>query len=279
MNDQLPGERRLPDQTRARVRAELLHHAEGRDAAAPATAATSRRRWVPALAAAAAVVVVGAGGTLLVQAVDDDGDTGTPAGPASSVPTAPESGATEPSPPTPTTAGPAPGEAADECSQLLQARKAIDADAIAIEQTTVRLYQTETLWFVCDEWAALDGGEPTMFAPQPIGSELQRDHLRISMNFSMTDAAIAEYVAGGALPDDAVTAIRYEFPDGHVQEAVVRDGMWAMAYFPTEGPLGGGGRMPPQAQAAVTVDYRDGTTQEFVLDYPMDFCAQVNHGC
>ncbi|GAA4669654.1 hypothetical protein [Nocardioides nanhaiensis] len=275
---QVPGERRLSDQTRARVRAELLHHAEGREVAAPTAA--GRRRWLPAAVAAAAVAVVGVGGTLLVQAVDDDGDTGAPAGPASSVPEAPESEAPEPSPSAPTTTGSASqGPEAGACLQLPQARKALDARAITIGQTTVRLYETETMWFVCDEWAALDGGDPTMFAPQRIGSALTRDHLRVSMNFSMNERGVGEYVAGGALPDDSVTAISYEFPDGHVQEAVIQDGMWAMAYFATERPLNGTGRMPTQGEATVAVDYRDGTTQEFVLEYPLDFCAQINHGC
>lgn len=269
----LPAERRVSDQTRARLRAELLHHA--RDRGNATATRPGRRRWVPATAAAAAVAAVGVGGTLLVQALGDG--TGAPAGPPSGV-------ATEVTPPVPAPSGspsepPSPTREPSPCRRVFELRRATDAGAIEIGETTVRLYENGTNWFVCDEWAALDGGEATLFPPQRIGSALARDQFRVSTNFSLDDPEAAEFVAGGALPDGSVTAIRYAFPDGHVEEAVIGDAMWAMAYFPTEGPLAAGGRNPPVTDVPVTVDYRDGTSEEFTIRYPMDFCAQVNHGC
>lgn len=274
-DQQPPAERRLPDQARARVRAELLHHAHERGAATPTR--PGRRRWVPAAAAAVAVAAVGVGGALLVQALDDGEGAGAPAGPPSSA----TAGVTPPVPaPSGSPSGPpAPAQEDSPCTRVRELRRATDAGAIEVGETTVRLYENGANWFVCDEWAALDGGEATLFPPQRIGSALARDQFRVSTNFSLDDPEAAEFVAGGALPDGSVTAISYAFPDGHVEEAVIRDGMWAMAYFPTEGPLAAGGRNPPVTDVPVTVGYRDGTSEEFTIRYPMDFCAQVNHGC
>ena len=280
---QLPGERRLSDQTRAQVRADLLHHADGRRH-------PGRRGWMPvAVAAAAGVAVVGLGTALLVGGLDSDGDGDVrpvPAGRVTEAPAAPTPSAPPTPDPDPDVSAPdavTTSEAVDvragSCDALPQTRRAEPAGAIEIGPTTVRLYENGQTWFVCDEWAALDGGDATLFPDHRLGSALVRDHLVVSMNFSMDRSEPSQYVAGGALPDDLVEAISYEFPDGHVQEAVVQDGMWAMAYFATDPPLDGTGRMPRQAEASVTVDYRDGTQQVFVLDYPMDFCAQVNHGC
>lgn len=282
-HDELPSERRLSDQTRARVRAELLHAAEARRR-------PGRRGWVPvAVAAAAGVAVVGLGTALLVDGLDSEGDgegrpvpagqvTEPPAAPTPSAPPTPDPDPEE-SAPDAVTSSEAVDVRAGSCDALPQTRRAEPAGAIEIGPTTVRLYENGLNWFVCDEWAALDGGDATLFPDHRLGSALVRDHLVISMNFSMDRSEPSQYVAGGALPDDLVQAISYEFPDGHVEQAVVEDGMWAMAYFATEKPMGDDGRVPTNAETTVTVDYADGSQQEFVLEYPTDFCAQVNHGC
>jgi hypothetical protein len=78
-----------------------------------------------------------------------------------------------------------------------------------------------------------------------------------------------------------VQAIRYEFPDGHIENAVVGEsGMWSMLYLPTEGPLA-----DPRVNETtldpiqVTVHYTDGHTDGFALEWGQDTCGQVNHGC
>ena len=124
-----------------------------------------------------------------------------------------------------------PVEDARPCGNLrIPVPGAEEVSAIAIGDTTVRLYGNGTKWIVCDEWAALDGGVATLLHPHAYGEPLDRAQLGISMNFAMQDRMVSEYVAGGALPD-GVESITYTFADGHVEPAVLDGDMWAMAYF------------------------------------------------
>ena len=75
---------------------------------------------------------------------------------------------------------------------------------------------------------------------------MSKDLVRISQNYSMEDAHVAQFVAGGPLID-GVKSISYAFPDGHTEKATMNDTMWAMAYLPTSGPLVDGGR--PRARS------------------------------
>ena len=78
--------------------------------------------------------------------------------------------------------------------------------------------------------------------------------------------------AGGEVPE-GVTGIRYVFPDGHTEDAVVQDGYWAMQYFSD--------RMIPSGRedrVEVTLDGAD--PQTFELPFTSDtMCNQISHGC
>jgi hypothetical protein len=245
-----------------------------------------RRRWlVPTIAAAAVVAVVAIGGAVLAGGDDPQSREGVPAG---------GGGPAEPStiPDTPTEAPPSdetdtpstvPGEgtskgpvddfpvrAPEGCGDLrIPVPGASEVASIPIGDTTVRLYGNDSLWIVCDEWAALDGGVATLFGPHAFGEQLGQAQLGISMNFSMDDETVGEYVAGGALPD-GVESITYTFSDGHVQPAVLDGRMWAMAYFAHED-----GVMDGATVEVVT----NGAAEQFTLRVPADFCTQSNHGC
>lgn len=277
----LPAERALSDQARARHRAALLEAAQ--------QDRRPRRPWlVPtlaAVAAAAAVATVAVGSAVL----DDDGST-APAQPAGSggpppshlVPdgtpeTVPSEGATR-IPRDQVEGLPGGTPEAEPCDTLrLPVRGAEELTSFEIGETTVRVYSNGEQAVVCDEWAAItDGGVATVLRPHPAAAPLAAAQFAVSMNFSMNDPKVAEYVAGGLVPDD-VSAIRYTFPDGHVEEAVVDDGAWAMAYFARTGPMSGGGRLTP-GEATVEV-VRPGGSETFTLSFPEDFCAQTNHGC
>ncbi len=119
-------------------------------------------------------------------------------------------------------------------------------------------------------------GAPTLFGDAPTDAPLSKDLVRISENYSMEDAHVAQFVAGGPLID-GVKSISYEFPDGHTEKATMNNKMWAMAYLPTSGPLVDGGRAP--GSIGVTVTHDDGTTEDFTLQWGLDTCAQINHGC
>lgn len=242
-------------------------------------AARRRRRAQGTALAVAAVSVLAAGTAVAVTATGTEDSAPGPAAPtavdtATGTPApAPTSDVPDPQPTRP------PATSPGSCGSLRPTRDAEELGAAEIGDTTVRVYEKGDRWFVCDEWAALDGGDATLFPEHPVGQPLQRDHLGISMNYSMDQAGVGEYVAGGALPDDSVASISYTFPDGHVEDAVVEGGVWAMAYFATTSPLDGSRRVPMDAETTVTVGYADGTEETFDLEYPLDYCSQTNHGC
>ena len=154
---------------------------------------------------------------------------------------------------------------------------ASELSSIAYAGGTVTLFGTGSKWIICDDWAATsDGGAPTLFGDAPTDAPLSKDLVRISQNYSMEDAHVAQFVAGGPLID-GVKSISYAFPDGHTEKATMNDTMWAMAYLPTSGPLVDGGRAP--GSIGVTVTHDDGTTEDFTLQWGLDTCAQINHGC
>lgn len=285
-NDNLPPERPLSDQARAQRRADLMHAItdDGR----------GRRRWlVPAIAAAAVVAVVAVGGAVIAGGDDPSSREGVPAGggpaDASLDPDTPTEAPAAETPPPDEPAGPkpegstVPGEGTstgpvdhfpvqppESCSDLrIPVRGATEEGSIAIGDTTVRLYGNGSTWIICDEWAALDGGDATLLHPHAYGEPLDQAQLGISMNFSIDDALIGEYVAGGALPD-GVESITYTFADGHVEEAVLADGMWAMAYFRESRDI--------LTRAMVEV-VTNGSSEQFTLRGIDGFCNQSNHGC
>lgn len=78
--------------------------------------------------------------------------------------------------------------------------------------------------------------------------------------------------AGGEAPD-GVTAIRYTFPDGHTEEAVVQDGFWAIQYYSDKA-------IPAAKTDRIEVTVEGAGGQTFELPFTIDtMCNQVSHGC
>ncbi len=277
-NEQLPPERPLSGQARAQRRSELMRQItdDGRD----------RRRWlVPAVAVAAVVAVVAVGGAVLAGGDEPASDNVGPAGGGTSAPAEPilpvdegsapaeddpENVPAEGSSSIPVDEPGFPVESPQPCSDLrIPLPGAEELSSIEIGDTTVRLYGNDSKWIICDEWAALDGGAATLLHPHAFGEPLNQAQLGISMNFSMDDPEIGEYVAGGALPE-GVESITYTFSDGHVEEAVLEGDMWAMAYF----------AHARRILDAATVDVvTNGVPERYTLRGLEGFCNQSNHGC
>ena len=273
-NDELPEERSLTVQAKAMHRAELLRQI---------TPADRRRRWLlPTAATAAAVAVVAVAGAVLAGGDDPGSRPVDPAGGASSTSSKESPNSDSASPDQPSASirpgrsgrvplGPRTRLRSESCSELrMPVAGAREISSVVIGRTTVRLYSNSEAWIVCDEWAALDGGPATLLHPHRFGSEVTKEQLGISMNFSMDDPDVGEYVAGGALPED-VAAITYTFADGHVEQATTNGEMWAIAYFTSGRDVHG--------DATVEVAMRNGSVRTFTLRFPEDFCSQSNHGC
>ena len=143
------------------------------------------------------------------------------------------------------------------------------------------LFESSKAWVVCDTWAGLDGGAPTLL---PIHAESAPYEpgvatLSLSENLQMGNPMPSEFVAGGR-GFDGVRAIAYTFPDGHTEDAVTVDGLWSMTYLPTSGVL-----TDPDVDETtlgpitVSVHLTNGDTTTYTLQWGVDTCAQINHGC
>ncbi len=291
MNDeQLPPEGRLTDDQRARLRAGLLA-AAGDDTGRP------HRPWLVPVAASAAVGLLLAGTALGGYALmNGDDREASPAGqggasgpvtivPSSVTPTptpsaTPTSAGTVPStelttattgPPEPTY-GPTGQESCDrEVATFLN--DAVRTGEISYgDPGTTYLYADAQQWLVCDTWATVDGGPPTVTGPHPLDQAMSKDQLLISQNYSMERQDGAEYFAAGLRSAD-VAKIEYTFPTGDTVKAKMVGSMWSMVYLLPDPP-----KRVWSDPVHVVVTMADGTTQQHDLT-AMDLCAQVNHGC
>lgn len=298
----------IPDERKRELREQIL-------AAATGSSDPKARRWLaPGLAAAAVAAIVG-GAALVVSHGGDSGTTGgehplVPAGRGgSSVQVGPSSTRsrtpTPPPPPAPPLTGaettsitagtatsarvPPPPLVATTCDEEVAGLPERELDGAAwtaamdYDLGTTWLYETKTAWVVCDDFAASDGGAPTLFAVHHTSAAYEPDPstLAISENFQFRAGVFAsQYVAAGR-DFDGVQAISYHFPDGHTQAAVVgENGLWSMTYLPTDGPLND----PDTDQTTfdpieVMVTFSGGETRSFTLQWGLDTCAQTNHGC
>jgi len=260
-DDKLPPEGRLTDEQRARIRAALL--------AAADEPVRPQRPWLVAVAAAAAVAVLVAGIAMATLSLSGD-DEGAPV-----LSGGPESTSAPPTEPTETesTAFLEPG-LKSSCDQEARAflEDATQAGAVSYAGGNTYLYTAHRKWLICDDWAATDGGPPTVLATHPLDGPVTQDLFLISQNYSMDPAGGAQFFAGGDLID-GVSSIRYAFPTGDEVEATITDTMWSMVYLLPEPPDRG---WTEPVKVAVTLT--DGTDKEYFLT-ELDLCAQVNHGC
>ena len=274
MTDRLPPEGRLTDQQRDRIRAGLL-------AAASAGGDSGRSRpWLVPVAAAAAVGLLLAGSAVGGYALmngDDEGGSTSVAGqgvgpdPTGSVATADSTPFVTTDPGTPTS-GPRGRHSCDREVEQFLPGATMTADVPYGNGFDTYLYATDTEWVVCDTWALVDGGAPTLTGIKPLTAGPSKDRFLISMNFSMNAGDGGQFFAGGARVP-GVSAISYRFPTGDTADATITDQMWVMQYLMPK---------PPHRiwtdPVVVTVTLDDGSTQQYDLT-AMDLCAQLNHGC
>ncbi len=291
----------LPEERKRALRAQLL-------AATGKNPATSRRGWlVPGLAAAAVAAIVATG----VYLTNDDGSSRStsPLRPAGGADASAETTGPVPPPPADTTvpAETAPSayvsigspavdppraeNCADAVNELItQAAPPLAGAAPTASRAgaigTTYLYESKAAWVVCDDFASVDGGAPTLlqwhlkrdsYAPTAKTVGISENHVGKAGQLDH------QYFAGGR-DFDGVRAISYAFPDGHTEDAVVgQDGLWSMNYQPTTGvlvdPHTNERRLDP---IKVTVTYTaavGGGTDTFTLAWGLGTCGQTNHGC
>ena len=278
-----PPERRLDDDTKARLRAELI-------AATGQPGPTSRARgWLVPAVAAAAVAGLLAGGTWLLSGGGDNlgqptggGDATTADKPTVTAEPTGQGASEETSPPMPTsTTGAAAAINPEEvCGSAVTLEGATLATFHPYDLTTVTIWTAGDRWQLCDTFAAIDGGEPTLFDVRS-GNADQPERLRLSQNAVEVDGKLrTEYVAGGLVPD-GVTRITYTFPDGTSVDATFEGDAWTMVYLPETGPLSGESNVNYTTldPVAVHVYSGDDNADEYQLQWAVDTCAQINHGC
>jgi hypothetical protein len=265
-----PPERPLDEQTRHQLRAELI-------AATGQPISRTSRGWLVPVAAAVAVAAVIGGGALLLN--NDRG--GQQLAPSGSDTSAATPGTSSPTPAA-VVPNPACASAVRESLPGAEMKYSQLAAASGAVATDVEIWVDGDQWQVCDTFATLDDPagqqKPTLFAVHRGRTVPAQEQVRISMNFVQLNGGLqAEYVAGGRV-SSAVTKIRYAFPDGHVEAASpADDGYWSIVYLPEDGPLAGGDlRGVDPIEVTVTAD---GAEQTYSLEWGVDTCAQINHGC
>jgi hypothetical protein len=264
-----PPDESLPEQSRARIRAELL-----------ATAQDGRggvRRWlVPTLAAAAVLVVVGVAGWAVRAGT---GDNGAPAG--VSTPTGPPGAdwsmgwTDDPEPSEPS------GKATlnlsacvDPMGQVLAgARQAVAFPADDVGGET-------TMWVAGESYALCDVRAGVTIVHKPV-SMVGADGIapyQVSSIYPRTAEGFRTVqVGGGLVPDGAMAFdVSYTFPDGHTERATTTTDdqgrtWWRMVYSYAGGE-------PDPTPIRVTVSY-SGAQKEYSLKPGVDTCAQANETC
>ncbi|HEY0952590.1 hypothetical protein [Nocardioides sp.] len=267
-----PPEEPLSDQSRARIRQELLRSTRDEPGA--------RARWlVPAVAAAAVVAVAGLGAWSV-----QGGDEASPAAPATSTsPTPPPLPAPDASTPVPP---PIPdptgvhqvgrGTCREEVANVLpRPRQVVTFPA---DGGATSFWESGDDLSLCDE----RGGVTTVHKPVSMSRSDGVAPFRVSTVLERVAGGFqVTRVAGGLVPAgmEGVFDVRYTFPDGHTEPATtVQDDQgrtwWRMLYSYDIGS-GNEFKQPP---ITATLSY-SGVQKTFSLDWGTDTCAQANHGC
>ena len=246
-------------------------------------AGARRRRKVRGLAttAVAAIAVAGvatggflAGGRSLGQAPE-------PASPGPTTlmsPNTPTPPATTPRSPA-STAGAIPITAAAcraaAASEPGPGPKATQRSLLSDETGTAIVIADSRYWVACDNTFGRQ-----VSARRP--ARLQKPSPQATDAFAVADDLITrpdgerEFSwAGGMLPD-GVAKIRYTFPDGATEDAVVHGGFWLMRHVSD--------RVPPSGPPTTTIRVRllsasGAVVNDFRLTWGRQTCAQISHGC
>ena len=269
MTDDLtpPPDEPLAEQSRARIRADLLASAQARSGSGP-------RPWlVPVVAAAAVLTVVGLG-AWAVRAGDDGGPTVAPSSTGSTA----GSVASDPVPSEPS------GKATlqqsscyDPVTRVLPgAQQAVEFPADDVAGDT-SIWVAGTTFALCDVRAGRTIVHKPISMTRPDGVE----PFQVSSTYPRTpDGFRTVQVAGGVVPEGLMAFdVRYTFPDGHTEVAATTQDdhgrtWWRMVYAyddPAESQLD---RTPIQ----VVVSY-SGVQKSYELEQGEETCAQVNTDC
>jgi hypothetical protein len=264
-----PPERPLSDQARARIRAELIQHAQEHRSAAP--------RWlVPAGAAAAVALVAGLAFWAVNAGGSDDGrgvpvtGGGTSSGTATPTPaTLPETAYTTKPPEGGVQVGN--GSCETELTNVLKGAANVFDAAPDI-----------SYWVKGDRFSLCNTGPDftTVTQPLPLAPHDDVETFRVVSIPAQHPGSPDLFVAGGIVPDGAIAySVEYTFPDGETVPAETgtdADGhSWWWMEHTSPAYQGNITRQPP---IEVTVSL-SGTQQHYSLKWGIDTCAQANHGC
>lgn len=268
-----PPDERLPDQSRARIRAELLEAAQ---------AGPPPRRWLVPGAVAAAVLLVAGIAAWAVQAGGDTSDhtpdDGVPPVAATSTTAAPSPVGTPTATPTPGNGHQVgTGSCADELADVLPGAQEAASFGTGAEQWDTSFWVRDDRFVLCDRRA----GVTTVHHPlplEPVDRASTYAVSSVSPDWPHSDAVIR--VAGGIVPAGATAFdVAYTFPNGGTQHADVTTDhqgrtWWRMLYVYDAGR----GNELDQPPIEVTVSY-SGAQEHYTLRWGLDTCAQANHGC
>jgi hypothetical protein len=267
-----PPERSLPDQARARIRADLLAHAHEHRSTAP--------RWmVPAGAAAAVALVAGLSyWAISPGGADQDGLPVTGGGGASSVPVTPSSSvpvSTPSSVPSTASSVPASEEPVRTFTCQHELENVLPGATLALQVDDVSSFWVKGERFVqCDQ---LDG-RTTVHKALPMTPA--DDVATYAVSSDLIDGKTVR-AAGGIVPSgsEEVFDVAYTFPDGHTERATKSTDdqgrtWWRMTYTYDDG----GGNELEQPEIKVTWSL-SGVRKDYTLTWATDTCAQANHGC
>jgi hypothetical protein len=281
-----PPERPLPDDARARLRADLLAHAHDRRSTTP--------RWLVPAGAAAAVALVAGLGYWAIDSGTDRADPGIPVtggGGDSTVTATPSPGATSPSTPTPMSPTPKPP------SSVPSTETSVPAPQVTVEVGTrscpeemefvlkgaalaLQVDDVSSFWVKGDRFVQCDelDGRTTVHRALPLTPADKVATYAVSTD--LLDGQVTRS-AGGIVPPglEEVFDVAYTFPDGHTERGTKSTDdqgrtWWRMIYTYDED--GGSELKKPRIEVRMRLS---GAQKDYTLEWGMDTCAQANHGC
>lgn len=238
-----------------------------------------RRRTVAAGGASAvAVLAVVAGGFAVTNGTDGSLPV-QPVGTPSSAPATPRT----PSPSgTPATVGAADLAACRAAAEGEGSRPGAGASVPAVISAArgiAFIVADSKYWLACDT-GYRSGSAKEVSARRP-GSNAKPD-VRDPRAFAVAENQVevagkptGYYWAAGVVPD-GVQTIRYTFPDGSTEDAVVSGKYWLMHHW---SPGGGVTPAPPGELKVRVIGVSGGVLADLRLEPGVHTCAQISHGC
>ncbi|WP_296605093.1 hypothetical protein [Nocardioides sp.] len=264
-----PPDEPMGDQSRARIRAELLRTAhEGR------AESRTRRRLVPVIAAAAVLVVAGV--TAWAVQAGEGGVDGAPAGPLAST------WSTDPTPSPPATRETPSPRPPDQRAGAGDCRAEL-ANTLSGAELAARVDDHTSFWVRGDRFVLCDVRDrTTIHRALPVTPADSVETFRVSTRYVPAGRGAFDVirVAGGAVPEGAMAYdVEYTFPDGTVVPAETVTGAdgrtwWRVEH--TSSSDGGNEMSGPPITVRVSLS---GVQRTYRLDWASDTCAQANHGC